>query len=176
MPRWCRIHFLLFAAQLDGLKITTSSKNNNKSKKKKKISPIPHQHNNRLFTFCCFQVYVVVCIKKCVIGRHFQKTERRQRRIIGVRLIGFGLDDEICHNFTPHRTVTRRVDEQLSRDERFSRIMSACKHHTQAQHTNNHDTRLHNTFSFFFFNSNFHQRVALLELSIRQQKNEEIRD
>lgn len=119
-------------------------------KKKKKISPIPHQHNNRLFTFCCFQVYVVVCIKKCVIGRHFQKTERRQRRIIGVRLIGFGLDDEICHNFTPHRTVTRRVDEQLSRDERFSRIMSACKHHTQAQHTNNHDTRLHNTFSFFF--------------------------
>jgi hypothetical protein len=22
MPRWCRIHFLLFAAQLDGLKIT----------------------------------------------------------------------------------------------------------------------------------------------------------
>jgi hypothetical protein len=31
MPRWCRIHFLLFAAQLDGLKITTSSNNNKKN-------------------------------------------------------------------------------------------------------------------------------------------------
>ena len=26
MPRWCRIHFLLFAAQLDGVKITTALK------------------------------------------------------------------------------------------------------------------------------------------------------
>ena len=74
MPRWCRIHFLLFAAQLDGLKITTSSNNN-----KMKNSPPNNSTKSRSFG-CCFAW-------KNVIGRHFQK--RRQRRIIGVRLIGF---------------------------------------------------------------------------------------
>lgn len=73
MPRWCRIHFLLFAAQLDGLKITFFVKNNNKMKN----SFLPKQK--------CKPFLRLVAWTN-VIGRHFSREEADHWQ---VRLIGF---------------------------------------------------------------------------------------
>jgi hypothetical protein len=57
MPRWCRIHLLLFAAQLDGLKITTSSNNN---KKKNPPKQFPSVQPKAVFLFRL----LLLCVKE----------------------------------------------------------------------------------------------------------------
>ena len=134
MPRWCRIHFLLFAAQLDGLKITTSSNINTISKSfyyHEKSSP----KNSRSPSFNPKAVFLfwLLCVKErnwSTLSRDRKEAEADHWRQVN----RFLLDDEICpHNFTPHRTETCRVDGQQSRDERFSRLMSACTTHTHTK-------------------------------------------
>ena len=147
MPRWCRIHFLLFAAQLDGLKITTSS-NNNKKNPPQKIPVLRRSTQKPFFFFGCFAW-------KNVIGRHFQETERRQRRIIGVRLIGFCWMTKFVLTTSPPTELKLAV--LMGNNHETNVSLGSCPRalHTHTQNNRTHKPHFRKSISFSMIHQNF---------------------